>query len=233
MIGLSDKDVMDLFLQLIENSSKVKGAEKKCFSSLLYLFYLMFELFHEDVCKLSRYGQTSYIVLQYLIVGVVLAFLAGFADGNEAIGGSLCHSFMAKSSSVDDILWQDGDGGSFMEFYGGDISRNKVGGDKQANGHHSHLLFGCCNFSESSKFETWRNLFIRILFVSSCSSYILMCKIDVRNSEASNLDTILYINYERYFRTLERRSIFRMEIIIKLDQSSIVKTMPKLVEEGV
>ncbi|KAJ7520533.1 hypothetical protein O6H91_19G009700 [Diphasiastrum complanatum] len=80
----------------------------------------MFEQFHVDVCKLSRYGKTSYIGEHCFDVGFVLAFLADFADGNEAIGGSLCHSSMAKFSSVELLganTWRLSIFGEFMAIF--------------------------------------------------------------------------------------------------------------------
>ena len=109
----------------------------------------------------------------------------------------------------------------------------KYGEDMQESIDHLHV---CCCFTKISKMETWRNNSILILCYSSCTSFILKCKIDVRNSETSNMDTIIYINYEVYcfehIRIFERRSILNMEIILKLDQSSVVKIAIQ-VEEGV
>ena len=106
----------------------------------------------------------------------------------------------------------------------------------QAFDDHFQLVHVCCYFTKNSKVETWRNHSIPILCYLSCTSFILKCKIDVRNSETSNLDTIIYINYGVHFfvhiRIIEKRSILKMEIILKLDQSSVVQIACK-VEEGV
>ena len=64
-----------------------------------------------------------------------------------------------------------------------------------------------------------------ILVYSSCVGFIFQCKIGIRNSETSNRDTIVYINYDVscfvHIRIRERRSILQRKIILILDQSFI------------
>ena len=75
--------------------------------------------------------------------------------------------------------------------------------------------------------EARRNPFTYVLCHSSCVSFILRCKIDVRNSETPNMDTILYINYVcfyfKHYVIIERRSILMMKIILMMHQISVVK----------
>lgn len=233
----NDQGTKDIFLQVIEDSNKGKGAARKTYSNLLYLSYFMFELCHVNVWKLSSYDKTMFIVLLHLDLGFGQVFLAGFVAENGAEKSSLCHTFTHWISSIEDLSWQEVNGGSFMVDFNTYTSQQVEYEDSmQAFDDHFHFIHVCCCFIEKSKVETWRNHSIPILCYSSCTSFILKCKIDVRNSETSNLDTIIYINYGVHsfvhIRIIEKRSILKMEIILNLDQISVVQK-EILVEEGV
>ena len=128
-------------MQVIEDSSKDKGATRKSFSNLLYLSNFMFELCYVNVWKVSNFGESMAIFLYLMDLEEGLVLPTSYVKSYGASLTSLLHSFTHGFPRVDGSSWQGANEGSYMGVFGIYISHEiEYGGDMQTFDVHSHLL---------------------------------------------------------------------------------------------